>query len=179
MHGKLLIAHPLLDDCNFSRSVIYLTDKSKGGIIGFNLSCKSDFLLRDIKPHIYNGDFPVYDGGPVGRNQLFYLHTLGEDIRGSIEIAGGISFAGDFNHVAYLIEHRKIWPHQIKFFIGYSGWAPGQLEAEIKKRHWLINNPSDNKFFSDNSDTLWQKELSKIKSSYSIFADFGGDPCMN
>ena len=57
MQGKLLVAHPLLNDSFFNRSVIYLTDYSKEGAIGFSLNFKTEFNLSDIKTNIKMGTF--------------------------------------------------------------------------------------------------------------------------
>jgi putative transcriptional regulator len=179
MQGQLLIAHPLLNDGFFSRSVVYLTNYNEEGAVGFSLNFKTQFVLRDVRPQVKNGNFPIYEGGPVARNQLFFMHTLGADVSDSVHISSNIYVGGDFNELLHLIEHGKVKSYQVRFFAGYSGWEAGQLEAEITKRHWLINNPGDASFFGNEPDDLWGLQLSEIKNSYSIFANFGNDPSMN
>lgn len=179
MQGKLLIAHPLLHDGFFNRSVVYLTNHNEEGAVGFSLNFKTQFMLRDVRPQIKNGNFPIYEGGPVAKNQLFFLHTLGHDVPDSFHVSNNIFVGGDFNELLHLIEHGKVKMHQVRFFAGYSGWGEGQLEEEISSRHWLINEPIDNGFFATDPDELWGEQLSEIKHSYSIFANFGSDPSMN
>lgn len=179
MQGQLLIAHPLLFDGFFNRSVVYLTNHGEDGAIGFSLNFKTQFLLRDVRPQVKNGNFPIYEGGPVGKNQLFFLHTLGNDIPDTCQVSNNIFLGGDFNELLYMIEHGKVKSYQVRFFAGYSGWSENQLEEEIKNNHWLVNDPRDSGFFGNEPDDLWGLQLSEIKNSYSIFANFGSDPSMN
>ncbi len=179
MEGQLLIAHPLLNDNFFNRSVIYLTNYSNEGAVGFNLNFRTQFYLRDVRPQIKKGNFPIYEGGPVAKNQLFFLHTLGHNLADSVAIGNRVYIGGDFNELLHLIEHGKVKSHEVKFFAGYSGWGENQLETEIKNKHWLLNTPYDSSFFTNNPDELWGLQLSEIKMSYSIFADFSSNPSMN
>ena len=179
MQGQLLIAHPLLNDGFFNRSVVYLTNHNEEGSAGFNLNFKTQFYLRDVRPQIKNGNFPIFEGGPVAKNQLFFLHTLGHDIADSFEVSHNIFMGGDFDQLLHKIEHGKIKSYQVRFFAGYSGWGENQLDDEIKNKHWLINQPYDSSFFTMDTEDLWGEQLSEIKTSYGIFAEFGNDPSMN
>lgn len=179
MQGHLLIAHPLLHDGFFNRSVVLLTNHSEEGAVGFALNFKTQFMLRDVRPQVKNGNFPIYEGGPVAKNQLFFMHTLGHDVPDTFEIGCNVFVGGDFNELIHMIEHGKVKSHQVRFFAGYSGWGEQQLEQEIKNGHWLINEPTDSGFFANDTDELWGLQLSEVKNSYSIFANFGSDPSMN
>jgi putative transcriptional regulator len=179
MQGKLLIAHPLLNDGFFNRSVIYLTNHSEEGAVGFSLNFKTQFLLKDVRPAIKNGNFPIYEGGPVAKNQLFYLHTMGNEITGSAEVGHRLYIGGEFEELLHLIEKKKVKSYDVRFFAGYCGWGENQLETEIKKKHWLLTDPPDNGFFMNETNDLWGMQLSQVKNSYSIFANFGSDPSMN
>jgi len=179
MEGKLLIAHPLLNDGFFNRSVIYVTSHSDEGAVGFTLNFKTQFLLKDVRASIKNGNYPIYEGGPVARNQLFYLHTLGHDVPGAAEVGHNLFIGGEFEELLQLIEKRKVKSYDVRFFAGYCGWDANQLEGEIKRKHWLIADPPDNGFFINETNDLWGTQLQQIKNSYSIFANFGSDPSMN
>lgn len=179
MEGDILIAHPLLQDGFFNRSVVYITNHGSVESLGFVLNFKTDFRLRDVKPEIKNGNFPIYEGGPVAKDQLFYIHRLGNDLSDSVQIKDDIYFGGDFYELMHLIEHGKVKSYDVRFFAGYSGWAEGQLEMEIKKKHWLINKNVESGFFGNEAEDLWRLQLSEIKNTYSIFADFGNDPSVN
>jgi putative transcriptional regulator len=179
MQGQLLIAHPLLNDGFFNRSVIYLTNDSDEGAVGFNLTFRTQFLLRDVRPGVKRGNFPIYEGGPVAKNQLFFLHTLGHDLTDAVKVSHNIFVGGDFNELLHLIEHGKVKTNQVRFFAGYCGWGEYQLAGELRNKHWLVLDPPDNRFFTHESADLWGMELSNVKDSYGIFANFGCDPSMN
>lgn len=179
MQGSLLIAHPLLNDGFFNRSVIYLTNHGEEGSVGFSLNFKTQFLLRDVRPGVKNGNLPIFEGGPVAKNQLFFLHTLGHDLAGSVEVGHDMYMGGEFDELLHMIEHKKVKSYQVRFFAGYCGWGEGQLDTEIKNKHWLIADPPDNGFFTAENVDLWGSQLSEIKNSYGIFSNFGCDPSMN
>ncbi len=179
MQGQLLVAHPMLNDGFFNRSVVYLTSHGDDGAVGFCLNFRTQFFLRDVRPQVKNGNFPIYEGGPVAKNQLFFLHTLGNDITDSIPLSHNIFLGGDFNELIHLIEHGKVKSYQVKFFAGYSGWGEQQLEGEMKHGHWLLNEPYDASFFTTDPEELWGSELSEVKTSYGIFANFSCDPSLN
>lgn len=179
MQGKILIAHPLLSDAFFNRSVIYLTTHSTEGAVGFCMNIKTQFCLRDVRPQVKNGNLPIYEGGPVARNQLFFLHSLGSQISESFHISKNLFVGGNFDELLHGIEHDEIKPHQVRLFAGYSGWGENQLEDEIANEHWLVNSLSTNKLLASNAEELWQTQLGEIKSSYQLFANFSDTPSMN
>lgn len=179
MEGNILVSHPLMHDQFFRRSVIYLTNHSNDGALGFMLNYKTNYKIRDIKPEIKNGNFPIYEGGPVAKNQLFYIHKLGDNLSDSIKIKNDIYFGGDFYQLMHMLEHGKIKPYEIRFFAGYSGWGIGQLENEIKSNHWLVNNNVESDFFGNDPQDLWRLQLTEIKNSFGVFAEFGNDPSLN
>jgi len=179
MEGNILVAHPLLHDGFFNCSVVYVTNHNLVESLGFVLNFKTEFKLSDVKPEIKNGHFPIYEGGPVGKDQLFYIHKLGNNLSDSVKIKDDIYFGGNFNELMKMIEQGKVKTYDIRFFAGYSGWADGQLENEIKHDHWLINKKVDSSFFSNEAEDLWGLQLSEIKNTYSIFADFSDTPSVN
>jgi len=179
MEGHVLIAHPLLNDGFFNRSVICLTNHSEDGAIGFILNFKTQFKLRDVRPQVKNGNFPIYEGGPVAKDQLFFLHTLGKGISDSVHVTDNIYFGGDFYELLHLIEHGKVKTHEVRFFAGYSGWGYEQLNKEIKSNNWLINKDATSELFLWNADDLWKQQLSEVKQSLAIFANIGFDPSLN
>lgn len=179
MEGDLLIAHPMLNDGFFNRSVIYVTSHNSEGSFGFILNFKTQFRLRDVRPQVVNGNFPIFEGGPVAKDQLFFLHTLGNNISESLHIKNNIYFGGDFNEMLHLIEHGKVKHDEVRFFVGYSGWGEGQLAKEINSKSWILNTHDTNDLFTINYSDLWRHKLEEKKQSYGIFANIGFDPSPN
>ena len=84
--GKLLIAEPsILNDKEFNRSVIYLTEHNQDGCIGFILNKPTEIVLKDIIPEI-DCDFVIYNGGPVEQENLYFIHNQPDLIPNSIQI---------------------------------------------------------------------------------------------
>ena len=81
--------------------------------------------------------FPVYIGGPVERNQLYYIHRR-NDIPDSVQITDGIYWGGDFKAVTEMLQAGKILQEEIRFFAGYSGWTETQLDNELKENSWIV-----------------------------------------
>jgi putative transcriptional regulator len=179
MLGKLLIAHPLLNDGFFNRSVIYISQYTDEGVIGFALNFRTQFKLRDVWPQVKNGHLPLFEGGPVAKNQLFFLHTLGEKVPDAIPVQDNLWFGGDFNELLHLIDHEDVTENEVRFFVGYSGWESGQLEDEIAKGSWFVHETDANTILSEGTAMLWTSELEKQKKSYKLFGEIGFDPSQN
>lgn len=170
--GKLLIAEPFMQDGFFSRSVIFITDYHESGTVGF-------ILNRPLRMNLKNliSDFPqfpgsVFVGGPVSRDTVHYIHTAGEILEGSKEIITGVYWGGEFNQLKFLISNGVIKPRDIRFFVGYSGWSPGQLEFEMEESNsWLVENSDPNYiFYPQNEIDLWQQILSHKGNSFKVLA---------
>jgi len=179
MLGKLLIAHPLLNDGFFNRSVVYITQHSSEGTVGLVMNFRTQFKLRDVRPQVQNGNLPIYEGGPVTKNQLFFLHSLGDKVPNSLNIVDDVYFGGDFNDLLYLIDHENLTEKQVRFFAGYSGWEGQQLEDEIAKGSWFVHDTNSNELLKRDTETLWGSELEKEKKTYKLFSEIGSDPSMN
>lgn len=179
MTGKLLIAHPLLNDGFFNRSVVYISQYAEESVVGFVLNFKTQFKLRDVRPQVQNGYLPIFEGGPVAKNQLFFLHKLGEKVPNSFHVQDDIYFGGDFNELLYLVDHENVTEKDVRFFVGYSGWDKDQLENEIDTGSWFLADSKDVDILDINASTLWTTELEKQRKTYKIFGDIGFDPSMN
>jgi putative transcriptional regulator len=179
MQGEFLIAHPMLQDGYFKRAVIYLTEDNDEGSLGFILNFRTHYLLRDLFPHIKNGNFPIFEGGPVSKDQLYYIHNLGKNITDSVQIKDDLWWGGDFFELAHMIDHGKVKTHNVKFFMGYSGWTAGQLKDELIQKAWFKNEAEPAIILQSDPENLWGDELEKIKESYKVFSNIGFDPNLN
>ena len=177
--GKLLVAEPsILNDKEFNRAVIYLTEYSKEGSIGFILNRPSDFLLMDLIPEI-SCDFKIYNGGPVEQENLYFIHKIPDLIPNSIKIDKNIYWGGDFDVLTELLNNQQVKETDIRFFLGYSGWSVNQLEDEVKETTWLILPNKYPNIFSVESDTFWKNQLLAVGGEYQIWANAPIDPALN
>lgn len=177
--GDILIAKPFLQDAFFKRAVIFMCEHNNKGSMGFIINKPQGLLLKDIFPHLKHGSFLLFEGGPVSPNQLFYTHTLGNQLSDSMEIANGIYWGGNFFELSDLIEQGKVAPHQIRFYVGYSGWNEGQLEEEMQGDSWFTHHTKYNNLISIEPEDLWGRELVKINPGFKAFTDFAFDPSLN
>lgn len=177
--GKLLLSEPFQKDLYFKRTVVLLTEHNEMGSVGFILN-----KPLDIKIHEAIDDFPqcsnaLYFGGPVSKNQLFYIHTLGDKIDGSMEIDKGIYWGGNFDTIRSLIEQDKIKPNELRFFAGYSGWEPNQLDKELEEKSWIVANGKLEYIMAASSHKLWGTVLKGMGQTYAVMANFPEDPSLN
>ncbi|MCD6018576.1 MAG: hypothetical protein K0S53_1697 [Bacteroidetes bacterium] len=177
--GDILIAKPFLQDGHFKRSVLYICEHNKEGSLGFVINKSHGLLLRDIFPHLKNGNFPLYEGGPVSPNQLFYTHTLGAKLSDSQHVTGKVYWGGNFFELSEMIEKGNVSPTEIRFYIGYSGWGAEQLDAEIDNDMWFTKSADYHQLMQINPEDLWGEELLKINPGYKAFTDFSFDPSLN
>jgi putative transcriptional regulator len=178
--GRLLISEPFMVDPNFKRAVILLTEYSEGGAMGFILNHASEFLLGDILPDLSYSEIPVFIGGPVAGNTLHFIHRCPEKIADGIEIADGVFWGGDFEAVRELITSYQLNAGEIRFFTGYSGWIPKQLDDEIKEDSWIVAKQLNiDTIFSQNEETLWREVVIGLGQRYAHIANFPEDPALN
>lgn len=177
--GKLLIAEPaILSDSSFNRSVVLLTEHNDNGSIGFIFNKPSLYTISDLIPDI-NSTLKVYIGGPVSEDNLYFVHKVPELIPDSIEIGNGIYWGGDFDAIQNLLKDDILSKHDIRFFLGYSGWSELQLEEELQTTSWLIIENNFKNLFKINHDNFWKDELLKLGGIYQLWANAPKDPNLN
>lgn len=178
--GNLLVStHYVLGDPNFHRAVILLADNHTKGSLGFILNKKLQYNLNDLMNGI-DIKFPLYYGGPVEPDNLFYIHTMGKMISGSISIKDSLYWNGDFDSVIDLIKKGEIDKNNIRFFLGYSGWEKAQLEKEFQEKSWELFDfkpPSD--LFKRDPSKMWKYCLDAIGGDYLIWSNSPNNPQMN
>ena len=177
--GDILIAKPFLQDGHFKRSVIYLCEHNNEGSLGFMINKSHGMLLRDIFPHLKNGNFPLFEGGPVSPNQLFYTHTLGSKISESQHVVDDVYWGGNFFELSQLIEKGEVSSEHVRFYIGYSGWDEEQLNQEVENDMWFTKTSNYDHIVKTEPQELWGVELITINPGYKAFTDFSFDPSLN
>ncbi|MDB5030441.1 YqgE/AlgH family protein [Mucilaginibacter sp.] len=178
--GRLLISEPFMLDPNFKRSVILLTEYADSGAMGFILNHPSDYLLGDVLPDTSYSEIPVYIGGPVAANTLHFIHCVPEKIEGGIEICNGIFWGGDFEMVKQLVADYQLSENEIKFFMGYSGWTPNQLNDELKENSWIVVEKCSAKIvFNNNEQDMWKEVVLSLGARYAHIVNFPENPQLN
>lgn len=177
--GKILISEPFLRDENFTRSVVLLIDHTEEGSMGIIMNKALPLLVNDVvKEFKYLDDIPLYMGGPVGTDTLFYLHTL-PNVKGAIALGNGMYLNGDFMEIKkYILQGNPI-EGNIRFFLGYSGWEHEQLKHEIEENTWMIGNAEQAILLSDSIKSMWHNALGSLGRKYEAWSRFPLTPSLN
>jgi putative transcriptional regulator len=164
--GQLLIAMPGLADPRFDRSVILICAHSAEGAMGLIVNKPMPdltfaALLDQLGiPRADRGrDIRVHFGGPVERGRGFVLHSpdYGADRDGTMEIAGSFGMTATQDVLVALA--RGAGPREALLALGYSGWGPGQIEAEIRRNDWLTAEASADLVFGADAAGRWARAL--------------------
>ncbi len=179
--GRVLISEPFLDDRYFGRSVVLLVEHDAvHGSMGFVLNKPMKQKMNEFFSEFENlPDIPLFQGGPVGANRLFFIHTLGDIIPDSINIGDGLYFDGDFDVVKMYLSEGNPIDNKIKFFMGYSGWDQSQLEQEISNNSWLVSKLDNSRLMSREGEATWKKALHALGDKYRPWANFPKRPFLN
>ena len=175
-----LISEPFLYDEMFGRSVILLVDHSTDGTMGLVLNKPLPLSLNDVLKEFKDiSNIPIYKGGPLSTDTLFYLHTL-KDVEDSLQIGKGVYLNGDFDAIRrYILQGNDI-DGKIRFFLGYSGWEHDQLCQEIEENTWLIGSTSIASLMNEKgSAELWKNVLGQLGGKYEIWSRFPQIPTLN
>ncbi len=146
--GMFLKSTAALDDTVFAGVVIFLTQHNAGGAIGFVINRPFGRSLHELQEFKHSPYFPLYDGGPVDKEHLFFLHRRPDLIEEGTLVASGIYWGGNFRQAVNSINNKSLSAKDIKIFVGYCGWDGGELEAEIEEGSWIISGEEKKTIFS-------------------------------
>lgn len=170
--GDLLLAEPLMDDIAFQRSVIILIEHSDElGSVGFVTNRCSNFTLNDLVEEIeIDKEIPLYIGGPVHHDRLYFIHTLGKLIPESIEVCKGLYVSGNFNAMIEYVNSGELIEGKVRFFLGYSGWEKKQLEKELKNSDWAVTKLRfPQRLLTLDEEEAWRTEVSELDERYLLW----------
>lgn len=171
--GDILISEPLMNDFHFGRSVVLLVDHSEtDGTFGVIVNKKLDVSVNQIVDDFPDFDAPVYLGGPVADDQIFFMHTLGDLIPDSCEIMDGLYWGDDNKVLDTLIATGIANEDNVRFFLGYSGWESGQLVGELVRNSWLVSQVSTEELLATPTDKMWNSYVSLLGKDYEMWRRF-------
>lgn len=177
--GDLLLSEPFLQDSNFSRVVILLCEHNDDGSFGLILNNTLEIEINSVIQDFPEATIPVGFGGPVERDQLFYMHRNGT-IEGSVEIGKNLFLGGDYTEIKKQISSQEMTPENLRFFIGYTGWSKGQLQGEIDELSWIVmKTPENLNVFEAFDEDLWRELISQLGGKYKLMADYPVNPADN
>jgi putative transcriptional regulator len=168
--GQLLVATSQMGDPRFNETVIYMVKHNTEGAFGVVINRPlakgpMEDLLKSfgITDNDAKGEIILHYGGPVSPGAGFILHSDDVLLENSTKVAGGIAMTAD----AKLLEEisRGKGPRQALVMLGYAGWAPGQLEAELKAGAWFVVGADSSLIFGNDASKKWQQAMDKRKIS--------------
>jgi putative transcriptional regulator len=177
LRGQLLIASPALVDPNFARGVVFITEHNEEGAMGIVLDRPSDTAVEAVVPQLAEiaGGEPVYVGGPVQPEAIVLLAEFSDPEAAAWIIVADVGLASadvDLDELAAAVRRGRV-------YAGYSGWGPGQLEAEMEIDSWIVEAPLPNELFPDDPATLWSDVLARKGGQYALIARMPADPSQN
>ena len=173
--GSLLLAHPKLRDPHFDRTVILLSLHNAEGAMGVVLNRPMEKTLGELGTELAHGglsDVPLYQGGPVNPEQLILVAWETDTSAGNVKLYFGI----DPEKLIELRQEREI---EVRGFLGYSGWAAGQLENEMKRESWIVAPVSQELVGGLEGRALWRAVVGALSPRWKILADEPDDPERN
>lgn len=177
LRGRLLISSGTLYDPNFRHTVVLVGEHSAEGALGVVLNRALDVTVEQIFPPLSNLVPPgesLFQGGPVRPDGPVLLAELARPELADIPVFESVGFlVGDVS--------ENIQPDIVRarVFAGYSGWGPGQLEAEMSLGSWILDPAQLGDVFTDAPELLWSRVLERKGPEYRQLSRMPYDPSMN
>jgi len=157
-----LVAKPGMPDPNFRETVVLATENQRAQVTGVIVNRPSDRSLAELLPNERFKSFtdPIFFGGPVELQGLFAVFRTDKLPGEALTMLPGLYLALHPNTVDLLLSTP---PAQIRFFAGYSGWAPGQLRGEIDRGDWLVVDADADTVFLKDTSGLWRDMVRRAR----------------
>ncbi|RVJ58648.1 YqgE/AlgH family protein [Sinorhizobium medicae] len=185
LDGQFLIAMPGMFDANFARTVIFVCAHSEDGAMGFILNRPQRLTFPDVLLHLQlldpdevirlpsiTREFQIQAGGPVETGRGFVLHSDDYLSDSSIPVSDDICLTATLDIVRAI--SRGEGPVKATMLLGYAGWGPGQLEAEITQNGWLTCPAQEELIFSRNLDEKYDRALALMGVSPAMLSTDSG-----
>lgn len=150
--GKLLLASPRLVDPNFAHAVVLMIQHNEQGALGLILNRPLQITVAQAceeslgEPCDVEGS--LHHGGPC-EGPLMVLH--GNELAKDADVFPGVFFTTEKSKIESLLKQQL---RSARYFVGYAGWSPGQLEAEMEVNSWIVADPAPDNVFQSSED-LW------------------------
>ena len=184
LKGKILIASPRLRDPNFARTVVLVVQHDGEGALGFVLNRPTQVPLSEIWSAISGaGAAPpapaghAHYGGPVESGARLVIH--GHESLSSDQVAPvpGVFLTNDVELLRGLMKKGEL--DRVRFYLGYSGWGAGQLDAEVARGDWLIAPATAAHVFEMEPGSLWRQAMESLGGVYRLIALMPPNPELN
>lgn len=178
LEGQLLIASPAMSDPNFARAVVAIANHDEDGALGIVLNRPSDTEVVDAVPEldgVMDSDEVVYVGGPVQPASIVVLAEFDDPAEAAYLVVGAIGLVSDrtgLDRLGAATARRRV-------YAGYTGWGPGQLEAELEREDWIVEPALAADVFDEEPGELWGRVLQRKGGQFRLLARMPLDPSVN
>lgn len=165
-NSVLLVAKPQVRDANFSRTVVLVTQVEDGNTVGVIVNRPSplplsQFLSQDIPTQHYKD--AVYFGGPVmGRTLVAVFRAEAPPPAAAFHVLKGVYLTLHHDNVLRLLRQSG---GRYRLYAGFSGWAPRQLENELRRDDWYVLPADEATLFRASPEGLWEELLERARVS--------------
>jgi putative transcriptional regulator len=179
--GCFLVASPHLRDPNFRQTVVLMCEHGSGGSLGLVVNRRTEHHIMDVLPQttgLHERAGLVYSGGPVQKDNLLILHRVRKDVPEAQPIFDGVCLGGD---LAALEEASSEGMQEdlVRVYMGYAGWAPGQLQFELSLNSWFVL-PADLKLvFARDPQQMWPNVMRSLGQNFVLYSTMPPDPTTN
>ena len=163
--GMFLVARRSMRGPYFRRSVVYLLEHGKRGTMGLIVNRPSKVTLSDGVANIGDlsgKDHQLYLGGPVGRTQVLMLLRNPPNLVRVEHVVDDVYVSGARDVLEKLLELDKP-DSELRFYVGHSGWAEGQLDFELTRKSWHVIHGDTGVIFSEDTESLWERLIDKLE----------------
>ncbi len=155
-NGLLLIAKPDLRDPNFRETVVLVTQTPDYSTVGV-------ILNRPTRVKDERSGKPLYSGGPVlPRTLVGLFHSDSAPEAPAFHVLKRVYLSMHPSNIERLLARP---PRNFRLFAGFSGWAPRQLEAEIRAEGWYVLPASEDLLFREDTTGLWRELLERARGA--------------
>src|SRR4051794_4063895 len=178
LQGKLLVASPALSDPNFARTVVAIANHDEDGALGIVLNRPSDTEVVEAVPElegVVDLDEVVFVGGPVQPASIVVLAEFQDPAEAAYLVVGAVGLVSDRTGLDRLGEATA----RRRVFAGYTGWGPGQLEAELEREDWILAPVLSEDVFDEEPGELWGRVLARKGGQFRLLARMPLDPSVN
>jgi len=179
LNGKLLIAMPNMGDPRFARTVIYLCDHNAEGAMGLVINrlagtVSFEELLEQlgIEAERPEQNIRVHYGGPVESGRGLVLHSTDYAQEGTLRVDESIGLTQTINILRDIA--KGVGPQNRILALGYAGWGPGQLDAEIQANGWLHVEADRDLIFDADLESKWERAIAKLGVDVSMLSGDAG-----
>ena len=179
--GAFLVATPHLKDPNFRQTVVLICEHGSGGSLGLVLNRRTDQHIAEVLPQatgLHEKAGFVYIGGPVQKDSHLILHRMERDIPESRPIFDGVCLGGDLGCLEETFTQGEE-EGLVRVYMGYAGWAPGQLQFELSTGSWLVLPAQMQMVFARDPLQVWPTILRAQGDAYTLYATMPPDPSLN